>query len=53
MNKLKIKNLILYHTEDSHGDNRKSLYTNEAQKYFKGKIIVPNDLEIIEILWKH
>ncbi len=49
MNKLKIKNLILYHTEDSHGDNRKSLYTNEAQKYFKGKIIVPNDLEIIEI----
>ena len=49
MNKLNIKNLILYHTEDSHGDDRKTLYTNEAQKYFKGKVIVPNDLEIILI----
>lgn len=49
MNKLNIKNLILYHTEDSHGDDRKRLYTIEAQKYFKGTVIVPNDLEIIEI----
>ncbi len=49
MNGLKVKNLILYHTEDSHKEQRKELYTKEAQKYFKGKVIVPNDLESIEI----
>ncbi len=49
MNKLEVKNLILYHTEDSHKENRKELYTNEAQTYFNGKVLVPNDLEIIEI----
>lgn len=46
---LNIKNLILYHTEDTHLVNRKELYTKEAQKYFNGNVIVPNDLEIIEI----
>lgn len=49
MNKLEVKNLILYHTEDSHKEKRKELYTKEAQKYFNGNVIVPNDLEIIEI----
>ncbi len=49
MNPLNIKNLILYHTEESHKDQRKDLYTKEAQQYFKGNIIVPDDLEIIEI----
>lgn len=50
MNKLEIKNLILYHTEDSHGKDRKALYTKEAQDYFNGKVIVPDDLETIEIV---
>lgn len=50
MNELGVKNLILYHTEDSHGTNRKDLYTKESSKYFKGNIIVPDDLESIEIL---
>lgn len=49
MNRLNIKNLILYHTEDSHKEKRKELYTLEAQRYFKGKIFVPNDLEVIDI----
>lgn len=49
MNSLEIKNLILYHTEDSHKEKRKELYTAEAEKYFKGKVIVPDDLEIIEL----
>lgn len=49
MNKLNVKNLILYHTEESHGKDRKKLYTNEAQEYFKGKVIVPDELEIINI----
>ena len=50
MNELKVKNLILYHTEESHKEQRKELYTTEAQNYFNGKVIVPNDLEIIEVL---
>ena len=49
MNNLDIKNLILYHTEESHGIKRKELYTKEAQDYFKGNVIVPNDLETIII----
>lgn len=49
MNKLDIRNLILYHTEESHKDERKKFYTDEAQSYFNGNVIVPNDLEIIEI----
>lgn len=50
MNDLGVKNLILYHTEDSHNDNRKELYTKEAQENFNGKVIVPNDLESINII---
>ena len=49
MNKLNIKNLILYHTEDTHKDNRHDLYTKEAQTYFNGKVIVPDDLDEIGI----
>lgn len=48
MNNLNIKNLILYHTEDSH-KNKKELYTAEAKEYFRNNIIVPDDFEIIEI----
>ena len=50
MNNLGIKNLILYHTEDSHKENRKALYTKEAQTYFNGNIIVPDDMESIYII---
>ena len=49
MNRLEVKNLILYHTEESHGDERKKLYTQEAQETFKGNIYVPDDLDIIEL----
>lgn len=36
-------------TEDSYKEERKGLYTNESEKYFKGKVIVPNDLEVINV----
>lgn len=49
MNDLKVKNLILYHTEETHGNDRKKIYTEEAQSVFDGNIIVPNDMEIIII----
>lgn len=48
MDKLNIKNLILYHTEDTH-KSKKELYTNEAKKYFKNNVIVPEDMETIEL----
>lgn len=47
MNELEVKNLILYHTEESHGLERKRLYTEEAQSVFKGNVLVPDDLEEI------
>ena len=46
---LRVKNLILYHTEDTHLNNRKQLYTQEGREYFDGNIFVPDDNEIIEI----
>lgn len=47
MNALEIKNLILYHTEESHEEMRKKLYTEEAKSVFDGNVIVPDDLEEI------
>ena len=49
MSNLNVKNLILYHTEDSHGDRRKDLYLNEGRKYFSGNLFVPDDLDVIAI----
>lgn len=49
---LQVKNLILYHTEDTHLSRRKMLYLQEGQAYFSGKIWVPNDLERIQICEK-
>jgi len=50
MNELNVKNLILYHTEESHGNSRKNMYEDEGKEYFKGNILVPNELEIIDII---
>ena len=49
MRELNVKNLILYHTEETHGSDRKRLYTNEGLEYFNGKVFVPDDLEVIDI----
>lgn len=49
MDELGVKNLILYHTEESHGDERKKLYMREGKENFKGDIYVPNDLDIIKL----
>ena len=52
MNELNVNNLILYHTEETHDQDRKRLYTEEGQRYFNGNIIVPDDLETIELTKK-
>ncbi len=50
MNQLDVKNLILYHTEESHGSNRKAVYLEEAQSVFDGNVMVPDDLEEIQFV---
>lgn len=45
------KNLILIHTEDEATFGiRKTAYTEEARKYYKGILFVPNDLEVITLI---
>lgn len=46
---LKIKNLILYHTEDKNLDIRKISYTSEVKSVFSGNVYVPDDLEVIDL----
>lgn len=46
---LKVKNLVLYHASDNDLENRKRLYTAEAKQYFEGNIVVPDDLDVIEL----
>jgi ribonuclease Z len=45
--RLCVKNLVLYHTEDQTLDNRKQKYTAEAKSAFSGNVFVPDDLEKI------
>ncbi len=48
--KVRAKNLILFHTEDKATfDRRKELYTEEARKEYTGNIFVPDDGDVIEI----
>lgn len=46
---LKVTNLLLYHTEETHLAERKRLYTEEGKRYYHGNLYVPDDLEIFEI----
>ena len=46
---LKVKNILLYHSEDKTLPNRKRMYIEEGKNYFSGNIIVPNDLEVVEL----
>ena len=48
--RLHVKNLILYHTEDTKLAMRKALYTAEGSKGFSGNLFVPDDREAIELL---
>ncbi len=47
--RLGVKNLILYHTEDRNIKDRKRLYTEEGAPYFSGNLFIPDDLEKIEL----
>ncbi len=47
--KLGVKNLLLYHTEDRNLAERKELYRNEGSTYYQGKLFIPKDLETTEL----
>jgi len=46
---LRAKNVILYHTEDRNLPERKKLYVEEGRQYYTGNLLVPDDLERIEL----
>ena len=46
---LGVKNLILYHTEDSDKGTRKQRYEAEGKKFYSGNLWIPDDLESLEI----
>lgn len=48
--KLGVRNLILYHTEDKNIRDRKKLYEKEGKPYFSGNLYIPDDLETLEII---
>ncbi len=47
--RLGVKNMLLYHTEDRNLKNRKALYREEGGKYYHGSLWIPDDLEVIEL----
>lgn len=46
---LGVKNLLLYHTEDSDLAHRRERYTQEAAEHFTGRIHVPEDGESLRL----
>jgi len=50
---LGVRNLILYHTEDSTLETRKERYSAEAKTAFDGQVWVPDDLERIIMSNEH
>lgn len=49
MKELDVKTILLYHTEDNLGDARKEAYIKEAKSIYEGKVLVPDELEVIEL----
>ena len=47
--KLNVKNLLLYHTEDKNLSDRARLYKEEGTQYYHGNLFVPDDLESIKL----
>ena len=46
---LGVRNLVLYHTEDTHYAGRQELYLAEGRPLFSGNLYVPYDLDVIEL----
>lgn len=48
--RLHVRNLVLYHTEDTNLPERKALYAQEGHAEFTGNLFIPDDLEIIHVV---
>ena len=46
---LGVPNLVLWHTEDRHIQERKQLYSEEGCAFYTGNLFVPDDLDVIEL----
>lgn len=46
---LGVDNLVLYHTEETHGKQRSALYLAEGKEYFPNNLFVPEDLATIDL----
>ena len=46
---LDARNLLLYHTEDRNLATRAASYAAEAGEHFKGRVVVPDDLEVVTL----
>lgn len=47
--RLNVRHLILYHTQDNEMETRQQRYLEEGQKIYHGSLFVPNDLDLLKI----
>jgi len=47
--RMRVRNLLLYHTVDNNLSGRRELYTREAKSCFGGTVFVPDDGDIIDL----
>lgn len=47
--RLQVKQLVLWHTEEKNLLRRKQLYTEEGSRYYHHSLLVPNDKEVIPL----
>lgn len=47
--KLHVRNLLLYHTEDKNLRERKKLYFEEGSRYYHGNLFIPDDMETLAL----
>lgn len=47
--RLNVKNLLLYHTEDDTIPQRKELYGREGSAVYHGNLFIPDDMETFEL----
>lgn len=45
--RLGVSNLVLWHTEDDHYEEKDRLYREEAEREYTGRVVVPKDLDRI------
>lgn len=44
-----VKSLVIYHTEDTDLEHRKEKYAAEVSENYSGRVVVPDDLEVIDL----